>query len=193
MKALILFLISFNLHASHLNKKVIKNLPSWDSKTINYFKEYSPIITEVAKTLDLNPKVVISVAWIESHFNPNAKSYVGALGIMQVKPSTQKWVFKKFFKQNCSFIKNCSFYKEKIKQKYIFLIKNNNHKNIDNIIAGAIYIKYLKEKFNNLQKAIIAYNMGPQSTRNLIKRKYDLNTHRYFNKFSKKIKLISQS
>lgn len=160
-----------------LVEEIVSEIPEWDSQTIGKVKLYAPVIIKVANELNLNPKLLLSIAWAESHFSPEAKSYVGALGIMQVKPSTQKYIFKKRIKK---VIKLKSFYTKMLTEN-----SNISYKVLDNILAGALYIDYLVDKFDNdVQKAVVAYNEGPRNTYRLINRDVDLNAHRYYIKIS---------
>ena len=52
--------------------------------------KYSKTITEVAKKHGLEPELVMGVVKVESSFNPQCKSRVGAKGLMQVMPRTGK-------------------------------------------------------------------------------------------------------
>ena len=191
MKALILITIlfsSFSVKAMDLEfnfiekdyvGEIIKEIPSWDSKTKSRVEIYGPVIVKIAKELKLDPKLLLSIAWAESHFKPEAKSVVGALGIMQVKPVTQEYIFKKSFKKN------------KLESFYTNIISKNPHihyKVIDNIIAGALYVKYLLKRFNNdKQKAVVAYNIGLSGAKKLIRKDFDLDNHRYYLKISKNL------
>lgn len=166
------FSIDYEIKRINYIQDVIEQTPSWDKKTINRVKTFAPLIIEVAHKLNIDPKLLLSIAWAESHFNPKAESFVGALGIMQVKPLTQKYIFKK----------------SKAKFSYLQLINKFNqidYKIVDNILAGGLYIKYLLKKYNNdVQKAVIAYNIGPTGTYRLIKKAINLDNHNYYIKIS---------
>jgi soluble lytic murein transglycosylase-like protein len=99
------------------------------------------IVTE-SLIADEDPFFVSSVILAESNFNKNAKSHVGALGLMQIMPHTGKYI---------SDMLNIGWEgKEGL---------SNPEKNIR---MGVAYIKYLKANFNNdLHKTLIAYNWGP--------------------------------
>ena len=158
-----------------LTEEILKEIPAWDTKTQERVKKYSPLIIQVAKKLEIEPKLLLSVAWAESHFKPEAKSFVGAVGIMQVKPSTQRYILDKELDDNLR-----AFYTATLLQN------DFPHEIIDNILSGGLYIKYLLNKFDgDSQKAVIAYNIGPTGTYRLIKNNGDLNHHRYYLKISK--------
>lgn len=86
---------------------------------------------------DIDPLLVLSIIRQESAFNPEAKSSVGALGLMQLMPATAK--------QMTTFRKQEELFKP--------------HKNID---AGVRYFKKLLNKFDgNIIYALSSYNAGP--------------------------------
>ena len=60
-----------------------------------FFKTQVPfgsIIYKEAKKNDLRPELVAAVVQAESRFKPNARSGVGAVGLMQLMPRTGKWM-----------------------------------------------------------------------------------------------------
>ena len=160
-----------------LIESVKAEIPQWDKKTQKRVDKYAPIIIGVAKSLKMDAKILLSVAWTESHFNPRAVSYAGAKGIMQVKDDTKEYIFKKYPEHRQAFtyeLANCPDYEI-----------------LENIIAGALYVHYLIGKYDgDTKRAIVAYNEGPTGTYRLIKRNYDLDNHQYYQKVSEKIETI---
>lgn len=100
---------------------------------------YDEIIKKYAKEIDWDWKLLAAVIYHESRFNASAKSWAGAQGLMQLMPAPAK----KFGAEN-------PFDPEQ------------------NIRAGAKYLKYLEERFddpsinkeNRIKFAIAAYNAG---------------------------------
>lgn len=94
---------------------------------------------ELATKYGVNPIWVLSVIWTESHFKHTARSGVGASGLMQVLPNTEKYVMDLYD-----------------------LKKPLNASPTHNIEVGVLYLKYLLELFKgDIKAATVAYNMGP--------------------------------
>ncbi len=55
-----------------------------------YSDKYDSLILKYAGKYDLEPNMVKAIMKNESSFNPNAKSYVGCIGLMQVNPRFNK-------------------------------------------------------------------------------------------------------
>lgn len=87
-------------------------------------------------------KLIASVINVESSFSVNAVSSKGAIGLMQVLPSTAAWVS----------LTNSEFENE------VDLEQLSNPQT--NIRIGTCYIKYLLNKFNDVNVALCAYNAG---------------------------------
>ena len=98
---------------------------------------FGDIIHEKAKKYDVDPALVAAVIETESRFHPQARSRVGARGLMQLMPKTGRWLGARNL--------------------------NDPDQNID---AGVKYLKYLQARFNgDLKKAIAAYNAGEGNVR----------------------------
>jgi soluble lytic murein transglycosylase-like protein len=89
------------------------------------------LVDKTARAYDVDPLLVHSVIKVESNYNPYAVSRKGALGLMQLVPSTAR----RFGVSN-------SF---------------DARQNVD---AGVRYLRYLQNLFGNDQLAIAAYNAG---------------------------------
>ncbi|CAI9386481.1 lytic transglycosylase domain-containing protein [Niallia sp. Sow4_A1] len=95
--------------------------------------DYDEMIKVAADKYNLPEKLISSVIKVESNFNPNATSYAGASGLMQLMPSTAK-----------------------------SLGVQNVFNPIDNIMGGSKYLKQMLDKYNgDVELALAAYNAGP--------------------------------
>ena len=107
------------------------------------------------KQKDLDPSVIYGVMRRESLFDPLAKSRVGALGLMQLMPSTARRVAK-------------SLGLKKLKQNEILSVSNN-------INLGTSYFRTVLNRFeNNVSLAAAAYNAGPGNVKKWLPEKETL-------------------
>ena len=60
--------------------------PEWQYQTIGIISPYDDIVKSVADSLDLDWLMLTAMIAQESSFNPNSKSWAGAVGLMQVIP-----------------------------------------------------------------------------------------------------------
>jgi soluble lytic murein transglycosylase-like protein len=90
------------------------------------------LVASIARRHDVEPSLVDSVIRVESNYNPNAVSSAGAMGLMQLIPSTAR-----------RFGVNNTFHPEQ------------------NIEGGVRYLKYLMQLYNGDERlALAAYNAG---------------------------------
>ena len=108
--------------------------------------KYQEEIDVCCKKYDVDPAVVFSLINIESHFNKNAISSKGAVGLMQVMPTTAKGISKDVGKQEFD----------------LFDAQ-------DNIEFGVCYFAQLQDRFGDLHLALCAYNAGPTNVSNWLK------------------------
>ncbi len=94
-------------------------------------------IASASKQHEIPAALITAVIHAESNFNPKARSYAGAEGLMQINYPTQKYL--------------------RLKNAY------DPSKNVE---AGTRYLKDLLKQFEgNLVLAIAAYNAGPGAVR----------------------------
>lgn len=108
------------------------------------------IINESKKN-SLDPYFVMAVISGESSFNPVAVGPVGEIGMMQIRPSTGKWMAD--------------------------IVKSKWHGDktlrdpVANIKLGVAYLSWLRNKFEGHgQLYLAAYNMGPRAVKNAVSR-----------------------
>ena len=99
-----------------------------------------------AEKYDLTPALVASVINVESSFNENAKSNKNAIGLMQIKLSTANYM-QELNSENT------------LTEQELF----NPEININ---LGCRYLKYLIDKFKNINTSLAAYNAGETNVRN---------------------------
>lgn len=101
----------------------------------------------------LDPALTAAVIQVESRFDPFAVSHVGACGLMQLMPPTAQWLLDTDDKDQAG----------KIKPAHLF-------NPILNIELGTMYLAALMNRFDgDLTKALIAYNAGPGTARQLVR------------------------
>lgn len=109
-------------------------------KEINNYDLAFTIVNESLKK-DLDPYLVLAIIEVESKFDHNAVSVMGAHGLMQLQENTAKFITKN----------------DEIKVSSSKLKKDP----LLNIKLGIAYFNYLLNKFEgNYKYAIIAYNLG---------------------------------
>lgn len=111
-----------------------------------YPLHYEEIVFEVSNKYDLDPYLVFSVIRVESKFKEDAVSRRGAVGLMQIMPSTGMWLAR----QESFDVSN--------KEELL-----NPEKNIK---LGCCYLKSLYYEFESKKAALAAYNAGPGRVQN---------------------------
>ena len=114
----------------------------YDFFPVKYYNE----VLEVSKFHKIDPIIVLAMIKVESNFRSDAVSRKGAVGLMQLMPTTSDWILEKRGYRP----KDFNLYKAK-----------------DNIFVGTLYYKYLSEKFNgDMEKIMAAYNGGSSRIKN---------------------------
>lgn len=103
---------------------------------LNIFGDTNSLIKEAAARYQVDPRLVAAVAQTESGGNQEAVSPAGAVGVMQLMPETAAG------------------------------LGVNPYDKRQNIEGGAKYLRQMMDTFGgDVQKAVAAYNAGPQAVK----------------------------
>jgi len=118
--------------------------------------KYQAVIDKYADEFSLEPELLAALIYVESRFDKYSCSSKGAVGLMQLMPSTAFWIAEELGYND--------FKLEDLKDPEL------------NIKFGSWYFAYLHQKFDSeLVKAIAAYNAGESNVRNWIRAGWDGN------------------
>ena len=117
----------------------------------NKFNDY---VLTYAKQYDIEEELVYAVIKAESDFDEKAVSPSGAMGLMQLIPSTAKWI--------------ASEVGESYNENALFSAKTN-------IKYGCFYLNYLFSKFESIDEVVCAYNAGEGVVRSWKEKNDDFN------------------
>ncbi len=107
----------------------------YDSRLLAKAGQYDSIIERAAISASVEPNLLRAVILVESGFNPRAVSKRGAVGLMQLMPSTA-----------------------------VRFGVSNPYDARENVHAGARYLKFLIDRFGqDVQLALAAYNAGERA------------------------------
>lgn len=108
-------------------------------------KKYKANVNFYAEKYNLETELVYAVIKTESNFKTTAKSPSGAMGLMQLMPSTAKWIAKELG---------------------VTYDENSLYDYDTNINFGCYYLRYLFDRFDYLDVVICAYNAGETVVKN---------------------------
>jgi len=106
-------------------------------------------LLELCRRYQFHPAFILSVIRKESSFNPRAKSFVGAVGLMQFLPATARYVAERFK------IKIYGGPQDLIQPKV-------------SLSLGVSYLHYLRKRFSVPELYVAAYNLGPTRLKKII-------------------------
>ena len=94
-------------------------------------QEIQKMIVSTAVKMGVDPFVALSIAKLESNFNPHKRNPSGAIGLFQLMPDTAR------------------------------RLGVNPHVASDNIKGGIMYYQMMYKKYGSMDLALAAYNAGP--------------------------------
>lgn len=103
--------------------------------------DYRQLVVETARSLDLDPRALAALGWVESRWNPDVVGAAGEVGIMQILPETGAWIAERLGVE-----------------EYDLADPRTNVK------FGAAYLAWLiRENHGSIDAAFAAYNGGPNA------------------------------
>ena len=122
--------------------RTVAKTPHRNDFSLRFPMPYKQEVQQHAEAQELDPSIIYGVMRRESLFDPLARSSVGALGLMQLMPSTARRVAK-------------SLGMKRPRKSDILRVENN-------IRLGTHYLRTVMNRFdNNVALAAAAYNAGP--------------------------------
>lgn len=113
-----------------------------------YPEDYYDIVMKYSSEYAVPAELVFAIIKVESNFESNTVSSAGAIGLMQILPSTYEYISEMLGEPTLS---SSVLYDPQVNIKY-----------------GTYYLQYLYSKFGSWEKAIVAYNMGETRLAKLI-------------------------
>lgn len=110
---------------------------------IRYPRPYWDIVTQLGEELNLDPYMILSIARQESTYRPNLTSSAGAHGVLQLMPSTAKWLGDA---------------DPRITKETASRLEEPPH----SLRMGAVYFRRMLDRSDqNVAYALASYNAGP--------------------------------
>ena len=143
----VLFSQGFSSTSPQISPEVLRELIEQRPHTTRSIEAHqlALLVTEVATDLELDPLLLLAIIEQESGYRTAARSLVGAVGLMQVRPSTGKAIASK-----------------------LGMVPAEGLRLSDpavNMYLGGAYLKEMLSMFNDEHLALTAYNEGPTRVR----------------------------
>ena len=128
---------------------VLSTEPGWYVR-LRYPLRYEVIVRGHSRNYRLDPALLSAVIYQESKFNAHARSSSGAIGLMQLLPSTAKGIAVHTGGSR-------------------FRVSDLDNPEI-NVRYGAWYLRHLLDKYGNERTALAAYNAGQENVDRWLRR-----------------------
>lgn len=119
------------------------------ARKIIYPQKYSELVEKYSREFGVEESLVYAVIFTESGFDPNARSNVGAIGLMQIMPDTFQWLQMKM--KTDTTLASDALYEPETNIKY-----------------GVFFLSLLINEFGCDRLAIAAYHAGRGSVNSWI-------------------------
>jgi len=119
-----------------------RSQPAWYAK-LRYPLSYEHVIVGHAENYDLDAALIAAVIYRESKFDPDAESRSGAIGLMQLLPSTAEGIALNTGGER-------------------FVVRDLYDPEI-NVRYGSFYLRRLLRKYDDTRLALAAYNAGQRN------------------------------
>ncbi len=106
--------------------------------------EVAGLLARHAARYGIDPALARAIAWQESRWTQSARSSVGAIGVMQLMPTTARWIGRDVIGRHI-----------------------DPHRLSDNIEGGVAYLAWLSHRTTSTRRAIGAYYQGLASLRRI--------------------------
>jgi soluble lytic murein transglycosylase len=113
--------------------------PAWYTR-LRYPLQYEHIISSHSQNYEIDGALLAAVIYTESKFDPEAESKSGALGLMQLLPTTADGI--------ATFTGGTEFETDDLYDPEL------------NVRYGSFYLKRLLDRYGELELALAAYNAG---------------------------------
>ena len=166
---------SAEISGEEFESLILKSVPKiYQPKLKLYIRRTMHLATEY----QVDPFWVLSIMWVESHFENNARSPMDARGLMQIMPDTGKFIAQKL---NLNLDDESNIYDLMWSPR-------------TNIEMGIFYLRYLLDYFDNdYIFATMAYNHGPARVKQLLKGQDTvISTNLYFKKVKKAYRYLTR-
>jgi membrane-bound lytic murein transglycosylase MltF len=110
-------------------------------------RSLAKLLSKLCRENDFTPATVLSLVAAESNFDTSVMSSAGAIGLMQLKPDTARYIAHRnsLYYRTASDLKNPGI----------------------NLTIGVHYLAYLRDQFASSEAYLAAYNMGPTKFRRM--------------------------
>lgn len=126
--------------AFQIGSELLAKSPSRAAYELAYPKAFTASVNRWSSTYEVDPYLILAVIREESNYLPTAVSSSNAMGLMQLLPSTGKWIAE-----------------SKCKLTYTADLPFDPDANIR---MGTWYVSYLTDLFDDLVRGVAAYNGG---------------------------------